>query len=162
ARSGGSPIRGDEREADRARDQGAGKEDAGARQEPRVRGSREGTRPAGRPATKGDWRRGGGILTFEHRHVPGKGMPMPWKLRLYWYRADKAGLVFAAYFVAVVGALVFALDAAFAYRDAEAARAREFHARSIDCLARNVYYEARGESVAGQYAVAEVTMNRRS
>lgn len=28
------------------------------------------------------------------------------------------------------------------------------------CLALNVYHEARGEPVAGQYAVAEVTMNR--
>ena len=34
--------------------------------------------------------------------------------------------------------------------------------RSLDCLARNVYYEARGEAIAGQYAVAEVTMNRKS
>jgi spore germination cell wall hydrolase CwlJ-like protein len=32
----------------------------------------------------------------------------------------------------------------------------------VDCLARNVYYEARGESLPGQYAVAEVTMNRRN
>ncbi|MGH8732463.1 MAG: cell wall hydrolase, partial [Burkholderiales bacterium] len=31
-----------------------------------------------------------------------------------------------------------------------------------DCLARNVYYEARGEPSAGQYAVAEVTMNRKA
>ena len=30
----------------------------------------------------------------------------------------------------------------------------------FDCLARNVYYEARGEPMVGQYAVAEVTMNR--
>lgn len=28
------------------------------------------------------------------------------------------------------------------------------------CLALNVYHEARGESLAGQYAVAHVTMNR--
>src|SRR5579859_5968562 len=32
--------------------------------------------------------------------------------------------------------------------------------RELTCLALNVYYEARGESVAGMYAVAEVTMNR--
>ena len=49
-----------------------------------------------------------------------------------------------------------------AARDAQTARVRDFHARSIDCLARNVYYEARGESLAGQYAVAEVTMNRKA
>ena len=30
----------------------------------------------------------------------------------------------------------------------------------IECLAENVYYESRGEPLAGQYAVAEVTMNR--
>ena len=28
------------------------------------------------------------------------------------------------------------------------------------CLALNIYHEARGEPIAGQYAVAEVTMNR--
>ena len=30
----------------------------------------------------------------------------------------------------------------------------------IDCLAMNVYHEARSESIAGQYAVAYVTLNR--
>jgi N-acetylmuramoyl-L-alanine amidase len=30
----------------------------------------------------------------------------------------------------------------------------------IDCLAMNIYHEARGEPIAGQYAVAEVTLNR--
>jgi N-acetylmuramoyl-L-alanine amidase len=33
-------------------------------------------------------------------------------------------------------------------------------ASELDCLARNVYYESRGEPLVGQYAVAEVTMNR--
>ena len=32
--------------------------------------------------------------------------------------------------------------------------------REQACLALNVYYEARGEPLEGQYAVAEVTMNR--
>jgi spore germination cell wall hydrolase CwlJ-like protein len=32
--------------------------------------------------------------------------------------------------------------------------------KDIDCLAKNVYYEARGEETLGQYAVAEVTLNR--
>ncbi len=36
----------------------------------------------------------------------------------------------------------------------------EFLASELDCLARNVYYESRGEPMVGQYAVAEVTMNR--
>ena len=32
--------------------------------------------------------------------------------------------------------------------------------KEISCLARNVYYEARGESLQGQKAVALVTLNR--
>jgi N-acetylmuramoyl-L-alanine amidase len=41
--------------------------------------------------------------------------------------------------------------------DAHAAARR---AADLQCLAENVYYEARGEPLVGQYAVAEVTMNR--
>ena len=44
--------------------------------------------------------------------------------------------------------------AAVASRDAAAREAE------LNCLAENVYYEARGEPLEGQYAVAEVTMNR--
>ena len=33
-------------------------------------------------------------------------------------------------------------------------------AADIQCLAENVYFEARGEPLSGQYAVAEVTVNR--
>ena len=89
-------------------------------------------------------------------------MPMPWKLRLLWYRIDKPALACALVFALVVGTLVSAAAAVFHLRDAQRAAVREFHARSLDCLARNVYYEARGESLAGQYAVAEVTMNRKA
>jgi N-acetylmuramoyl-L-alanine amidase len=32
--------------------------------------------------------------------------------------------------------------------------------RDLNCLAMNVYHEARGEPLAGQFGVAEVTMNR--
>jgi spore germination cell wall hydrolase CwlJ-like protein len=87
---------------------------------------------------------------------------MLWKLRLLWYRIDKAALVCALFFALVVGALASAAFAVFNHRDAQRAAVREFHARSVECLARNVYYEARGESLAGQYAVAEVTMNRKA
>ena len=69
---------------------------------------------------------------------------------------------FALYFCLIVGALVAAFLEVSHQRDAQRARVREFHARSLECLARNVYYEARGESAAGQYAVAEVTMNRKA
>jgi spore germination cell wall hydrolase CwlJ-like protein len=87
---------------------------------------------------------------------------MLWKLRLLWYRVDKAALAFAGFFSLVVGALVLAFTGVSQSKEAKQAAAREFHARSLDCLARNVYYEARGEPSAGQYAVAEVTMNRKA
>ena len=32
--------------------------------------------------------------------------------------------------------------------------------REVECLARNMYFEARGESTAGQLAVGQVTINR--
>jgi spore germination cell wall hydrolase CwlJ-like protein len=32
--------------------------------------------------------------------------------------------------------------------------------REIDCLAKNIYFEARGEPLVGQMAVAQVTLNR--
>lgn len=33
-------------------------------------------------------------------------------------------------------------------------------ARQVDCLARNIYHESRGEPFLGQVAVAQVTLNR--
>jgi N-acetylmuramoyl-L-alanine amidase len=87
---------------------------------------------------------------------------MLWKLRLLWYRTDKGVLAFVLFLALIAGSLALALILVHAERDAHTARVRDFHARSIDCLARNVYYEARGESLAGQYAVAEVTMNRKA
>jgi N-acetylmuramoyl-L-alanine amidase len=101
-------------------------------------------------------------LTFAAPPGPGKVAPMLWKLRLFWYRVDKAAAAFALFFGLVVGSLVFAFNGVSAHRDAQHASLREFHARSLDCLARNVYYEARGEPTVGQYAVAEVTMNRKA
>jgi spore germination cell wall hydrolase CwlJ-like protein len=101
-------------------------------------------------------------LTFARRALRGRVGRMLWKLRLLWYRTDKAALAFGLFFSLIVGALVFALNAVHFDRDAQATRVREFHARSLECLARNVYYEARGEPPAGQYAVAEVTMNRKA
>jgi spore germination cell wall hydrolase CwlJ-like protein len=37
---------------------------------------------------------------------------------------------------------------------------RHYELRSIKCLALNIYHEARGEPLSGQYAVATVSMNR--
>jgi spore germination cell wall hydrolase CwlJ-like protein len=99
-------------------------------------------------------------LTFAAAHWAGKVGPMLWKLRLLWYRTDKAVLAFVLFFALVIGALVAAASGVLTQREAQYTALRDSQARSVDCLARNVYYEARGESTAGQYAVAEVTMNR--
>ena len=101
-------------------------------------------------------------MTFGDGRASGKVMPMLWKLRLLWYRSDLTGLIVAAWVIVIVGGLLYGLMAVTAQKEAAAARTRDFHASSVDCLARNVYYEARGESLPGQYAVAEVTMNRKA
>lgn len=36
----------------------------------------------------------------------------------------------------------------------------DYTRHDIECLARNVYFEARGEKTVGQFAVAQVTINR--
>jgi spore germination cell wall hydrolase CwlJ-like protein len=86
---------------------------------------------------------------------------MLWKLRLFWDRLEPAAIVFFVVAALVIGGLATAMLGVFADRDARAERERQLRVQSIDCLARNVYFEARGEPLAGQYAVAEVTMNRR-
>jgi spore germination cell wall hydrolase CwlJ-like protein len=61
-----------------------------------------------------------------------------------------------------VGAMLAAMTVAAAGAWIESAEERRMAQRAEDlrCLAENVYHEARGEPLAGQYAVAEVTMNR--
>lgn len=84
------------------------------------------------------------------------------RLALFWYGGDKAPWLFVAFALAVVAALVFGLFSAISYQEERRKRVRELHRQSLACLARNIYFEARGEPVTGQYAVAEVTMNRRA
>lgn len=96
--------------------------------------------------------------------------PVVWRRRLvfYWRSGDKGGLAFCAALglpVVVLASIVY-----FAYTrpapidlvTVEAAQRDARHQRAIDlrCLAENVYFEARGEPLEGQYAVAEVTLNR--
>ena len=47
-----------------------------------------------------------------------------------------------------------------AYVEATAREAKHRRAVDLRCLAENVYFEARGEPLHGQFAVAEVTLNR--
>jgi len=84
------------------------------------------------------------------------------KLRWFWYRADREAIVFALVVGGLVTGFALALHAYFAHLDAARDQALQARNQELTCLARNVYYEARGEPVAGQYAVAEVTMNRKA
>jgi spore germination cell wall hydrolase CwlJ-like protein len=59
-----------------------------------------------------------------------------------------------------VALLAGALAALLVYREGERNRKLEAERRDIACLARNVYFEGRGEPLDGQYAIAEITMNR--
>ena len=67
-------------------------------------------------------------------------------------------LGFACLLVATLGVSAYATASAWIAR-AEAERVAQ-RLEDLECLARNVYYESRGEPLVGQYAVAEVTMNR--
>ena len=72
-------------------------------------------------------------------------------LRLRWQTLDKIPLIFIGVISLVFATFGFVMYSAFTRQDEQ---------RNLTCLALNVYFEARGEPVAGQYAVAEVTMNR--
>ena len=82
-------------------------------------------------------------------------------LRLFWYRSDKGAWLFLLILAVTLAALGFAWQAVVAFQQDLRHRAREMHKQNLTCLAKNVYFEARGEPLAGQYAVAEVTMNRK-
>ena len=74
-------------------------------------------------------------------------------LRVWWYAVDKEPWIFVAVLVLIAAGFFYAMRVAYARQEVR---------RSIACLARNVYFEARGEPAAGRYAVAEVTMNRKA
>lgn len=56
--------------------------------------------------------------------------------------------------------LVLGLIFRFAYIDQILAEEYQQRHADLTCLAHNIYFEARGESIEGQFAVAEVTLNR--
>jgi spore germination cell wall hydrolase CwlJ-like protein len=76
-------------------------------------------------------------------------------VRYRWYTTNKTPFVVAFVLISVLGSLAagfsLAIDSMFVRKDEQT---------DLACLALNVYHEARGETLAGQYAVAEVTMNR--
>ena len=91
--------------------------------------------------------------------------PAAWwrRIAFWWLARDSGGASFFA--LAVVPAVVLVSIVTFAYQArsrAEPARSEAAHRRSLElqCLAENIYFEARGEPLDGQYAIAEVTLNR--
>jgi N-acetylmuramoyl-L-alanine amidase len=98
--------------------------------------------------------------------------PVIWRRRLeyYWHGGARGQVAFVAVLAALLavmaGAVCFAcLDGVCAEpARIEALQYAETRARrradELQCLAENVYFEARGEPLDGQYAVAEVTLNR--
>ena len=82
--------------------------------------------------------------------------------RVSWYAADKEPWLFALATGLIFATFGIALQAVFAHKDDRRNLAREEVKRNLTCLARNVYFEARGEPTAGQIAVAQVTMNRKA
>ena len=97
--------------------------------------------------------------------------PVVWRRRLaYWLVGEKENLAFLVmlglpilgvagiiYFAYVDGTRIEPARIQAVQREATRARRREI---DLQCLAENIYFEARGEPLAGQYAVAEVTLNR--
>ena len=75
-----------------------------------------------------------------------------WQRLAYRVRtANKAPWIFVSLLMTMFALFGFAWNSTVTYQDER---------RSLTCLALNVYHEARGEPESGQYAVAEVTMNR--
>lgn len=91
-----------------------------------------------------------------------------WRYRISfaWHCVDKGAVAF--YAMLPLPFVCLALLGYFLTHDhrerviAAAVASQEAASREaeLNCLAENVYYESRGEPLEGQYAVAEVTMNR--
>jgi len=85
------------------------------------------------------------------------------RIRFRWLARDGGGLSFIAMLAVPLVALTSIVTFAYSGRTRDEPRRLEAvqqRAADLRCLAENVYFEARGEPLNGQYAVAEVTVNR--
>ena len=90
--------------------------------------------------------------------------------RFYWLAGAKDNLGFLAMLglpaVALMSIVCFAysgrtqVEPALIEAERRNAAAAQQRALDLECLAENIYFEARGEPLDGQRAVAEVTLNR--
>lgn len=76
----------------------------------------------------------------------------------FWHTHEKGGYVVASVLVLIV--LTFGLFVSFSITGHDRSLDLQLRNQDLTCLTRNIYHEARGEPLDGQYAVAEVTMNR--
>ena len=95
-----------------------------------------------------------------------------WRRRLATYRLLHGGDGLWFYAMAGIPVLGIIGIVCFAYVGGQHAQPVDTHAlqreiaranrreNDLQCLAENIYFEARGEPIEGQYAVAEVTLNR--
>lgn len=91
--------------------------------------------------------------------------PAGWRRRLvfWWLARDGGGFSAVALCCVPVLALGSIVAIALSARpNGEPRRSEMAQKRALElhCLAENIYFEARGEPLDGQYAVAEVTLNR--
>lgn len=90
------------------------------------------------------------FITISTRYL--RPMVRAWDgLLFYWHTRDRSDWPFFSLLTLPVIAVALITYFSLTQRDDN---------QQLVCLALNVYHEARGEPLAGQYAVAEVTMNR--
>ena len=99
-------------------------------------------------------------LLCRARSLPAVRRMGRWSQDLVFYRFawEKDDVVFFSVFgfsMVLLGGLIY-----FAYADHIRIESDRQRRVDLTCLGRNIYFEARGEPIAGQYAVAEVTLNR--
>jgi N-acetylmuramoyl-L-alanine amidase len=85
------------------------------------------------------------------------------RIEFHWLAREGGGI--SAFAMSAIPVLALTSIVAFAYSSRtreEPARQQATQERALElrCLAENIYFEARGEPLNGQYAVAEVTLNR--
>ena len=76
----------------------------------------------------------------------------------FWHTHEKGGYIVISVLGAVLSA--FGLFVHFSIAGNDYSQDVRERTQDLNCLTKNIYHEARGEPIDGQYAVAEVTMNR--
>ena len=99
-------------------------------------------------------------LFYKTSSLPVISRPLAWwhNVRFYWLTGDQGNVAFFIMMMLPMVALGSILR--FAYVEQEGIKAERKRRTDLACLAENVYFEARGEPLTGQRAVAEVTLNR--